>query len=109
EVEEHEKHLKIILELLKKERFGVHVDATKICCRLNASPYQKLVDERLLLPPKQTSPEVDKKSCTSLLLDLLVQKGYTDERDDVINIVSLRKYSSHDTHFNPLKPMKSKR
>nr|GEX44399.1 hypothetical protein [Tanacetum cinerariifolium] len=28
--EEHEKHLKIILELLKKERFGVHVDPTKI-------------------------------------------------------------------------------
>nr|GEU51918.1 hypothetical protein [Tanacetum cinerariifolium] len=30
DVEEHEKHLKIILELLKKERFGVHVDPTKI-------------------------------------------------------------------------------
>nr|GEX04171.1 putative reverse transcriptase domain-containing protein [Tanacetum cinerariifolium] len=30
DVEEHEKHLKIILELLKKERFGVHVDAAKI-------------------------------------------------------------------------------
>nr|GFA19600.1 hypothetical protein [Tanacetum cinerariifolium] len=28
--EEHEKHLKIILELLKKERFGVHVDPAKI-------------------------------------------------------------------------------
>ncbi|GKB87432.1 putative reverse transcriptase domain-containing protein [Tanacetum coccineum] len=28
--EEHEKHLKIILELLKKERFGVHVDHAKI-------------------------------------------------------------------------------
>nr|GEY68812.1 putative reverse transcriptase domain-containing protein [Tanacetum cinerariifolium] len=28
--EEHEKHLKIILELLKKERFGVHVDLAKI-------------------------------------------------------------------------------
>ncbi|GJZ49873.1 putative reverse transcriptase domain-containing protein, partial [Tanacetum coccineum] len=28
--EEHEKHLKIILELLKKERFGVHVDTAKI-------------------------------------------------------------------------------
>ncbi|GJR57839.1 putative reverse transcriptase domain-containing protein [Tanacetum coccineum] len=28
--EEHEKHLKIVLELLKKERFGVHVDLTKI-------------------------------------------------------------------------------
>ncbi|GKB35931.1 putative reverse transcriptase domain-containing protein [Tanacetum coccineum] len=28
--DEHEKHLKIILELLKKERFGVHVDPTKI-------------------------------------------------------------------------------
>ncbi|GJW29302.1 putative reverse transcriptase domain-containing protein [Tanacetum coccineum] len=28
--EEHGKHLKIILELLKKERFGVHVDPTKI-------------------------------------------------------------------------------
>nr|GEU63429.1 putative reverse transcriptase domain-containing protein [Tanacetum cinerariifolium] len=28
--EEHEKHLKIILELLKKERFGVHVDPSKI-------------------------------------------------------------------------------
>nr|GEU89431.1 putative ribonuclease H-like domain-containing protein [Tanacetum cinerariifolium] len=33
----------------------------------------KLVDERLLLPPKQTPPEVDKQSCTSLLLDLLAQ------------------------------------
>nr|GFC03933.1 hypothetical protein [Tanacetum cinerariifolium] len=32
-----------------------------------------LQDERLLLPPKQTPPEVDKKSCTSLLLDLLAQ------------------------------------
>nr|GEX49484.1 putative reverse transcriptase domain-containing protein [Tanacetum cinerariifolium] len=28
--EEYEKHLKIILELLKKERFGVHVDPAKI-------------------------------------------------------------------------------
>ncbi|GKF35195.1 putative reverse transcriptase domain-containing protein, partial [Tanacetum coccineum] len=28
--EEHRKHLKIILELLKKERFGVHVDPAKI-------------------------------------------------------------------------------
>ncbi|GKD86668.1 putative reverse transcriptase domain-containing protein, partial [Tanacetum coccineum] len=28
--EEHGKHLKIILELLKKERFGVHVDPAKI-------------------------------------------------------------------------------
>nr|GFA39745.1 hypothetical protein [Tanacetum cinerariifolium] len=28
--EEHEKHLNIILELLKKERFGVHVDLAKI-------------------------------------------------------------------------------
>nr|GEY03944.1 putative reverse transcriptase domain-containing protein [Tanacetum cinerariifolium] len=28
--EEHEKHLKIILELLKKERFGVHVDSAKV-------------------------------------------------------------------------------
>nr|GEV93129.1 retrotransposon protein, putative, Ty3-gypsy subclass [Tanacetum cinerariifolium] len=28
--EEHEKHLKMILELLKKERFGVHVDPAKI-------------------------------------------------------------------------------
>nr|GEY24716.1 hypothetical protein [Tanacetum cinerariifolium] len=66
----------------------------------------ELVDERLLLPPKQTPPEVDKQSYTSLLLDLLA--GYTDERDDIINIVSLRKYSSLDSHFNPLKPMKSK-
>nr|GEY82546.1 hypothetical protein [Tanacetum cinerariifolium] len=30
DVEELEKHLKIILELLKKERFGVHVDPVKI-------------------------------------------------------------------------------
>nr|GEW22192.1 putative reverse transcriptase domain-containing protein [Tanacetum cinerariifolium] len=30
DVEEHEKHLKIILELLKKERFGVHLDPAKI-------------------------------------------------------------------------------
>ncbi|GJW76332.1 putative reverse transcriptase domain-containing protein [Tanacetum coccineum] len=28
--EEHEKHLKMVLELLKKERFGVHVDPAKI-------------------------------------------------------------------------------
>nr|GEX35378.1 putative reverse transcriptase domain-containing protein [Tanacetum cinerariifolium] len=28
--EEHGRHLKIILELLKKERFGVHVDHAKI-------------------------------------------------------------------------------
>nr|GEW14926.1 hypothetical protein [Tanacetum cinerariifolium] len=44
--------------------------------------FLKLVDERLLLPPKQTPPEVEKQSCTSLLLDLLAQKGYTDERDE---------------------------
>nr|GEV52545.1 hypothetical protein [Tanacetum cinerariifolium] len=70
----------------------------------NGKPlFLQLVDERLLLPPKQTPPEVDKQSCTSLLLDLLAQKGYTDERDDIINIVSLRKYYSHDTYFNPLK------
>nr|GEV70422.1 uncharacterized mitochondrial protein AtMg00810-like [Tanacetum cinerariifolium] len=37
------------------------------------SPYLELVDERLLLPPKQTPPGVDKQSCTSLLLDLLAQ------------------------------------
>nr|GEW05989.1 integrase, catalytic region, zinc finger, CCHC-type, peptidase aspartic, catalytic [Tanacetum cinerariifolium] len=43
---------------------------------------RKLVDERLLLPPKQTPSEVDKQSCTSLLLDLLAQQGYTDERDE---------------------------
>nr|GEV14740.1 putative reverse transcriptase domain-containing protein [Tanacetum cinerariifolium] len=30
EPKEHEKHLKIILELLKKERFGAHVDPVKI-------------------------------------------------------------------------------
>nr|GEX22594.1 hypothetical protein [Tanacetum cinerariifolium] len=30
DVEKHEKHLKIILELLKKERFGVHVNPAKI-------------------------------------------------------------------------------
>nr|GEY48605.1 hypothetical protein [Tanacetum cinerariifolium] len=52
--------------------------------------FLQLVDERLLLPPKQTPPEVDKQSCTSLFLDLLAQKGCTDERDDIINIVSLR-------------------
>nr|GEV50642.1 ribonuclease H-like domain-containing protein [Tanacetum cinerariifolium] len=69
----------------------------------------KLVDERLLPPPKQMPSEVDKQSCTSLLLDHLARKGYTDERDDIINIVSLRKYSIRDTHFNPLKLMKSKR
>nr|GEV09719.1 hypothetical protein [Tanacetum cinerariifolium] len=28
--EEHKKHLKLILELLKKERFGVHVDPAKV-------------------------------------------------------------------------------
>nr|GEV10084.1 hypothetical protein [Tanacetum cinerariifolium] len=50
----------------------------------------KLVDERLLLPPKQTPPEVNNNSCTHLLMDLLTQQGYTDERDDIINIVSLR-------------------
>nr|GEW66206.1 hypothetical protein [Tanacetum cinerariifolium] len=44
--------------------------------------FLQLVDERLLLPPKQTPPEVEKHSCTSLLLDLLAQKGYTDERDE---------------------------
>nr|GEX75062.1 zf-CCHC domain-containing protein/UBN2 domain-containing protein [Tanacetum cinerariifolium] len=76
---------------------------------LIASPYQELVDERLLLPPKQTPHEVDNPSSTSLLLDLFAQRGYTDERDDIINIVSLRKYSNRDTHFNPLKLMKSKR
>nr|GEZ13763.1 hypothetical protein [Tanacetum cinerariifolium] len=68
-----------------------------------------LVYERLLLPPKQTPPEVNKQSCTSLLLDLLAQKRKYDERNDIINIVSLRMYSSRDTHFNPLKLMKSKR
>nr|GEV96520.1 hypothetical protein [Tanacetum cinerariifolium] len=48
-------------------------------CRLLGMPYinntpalfLQLVDERLLLPPKQTPPEVEKQSCTSLLLDLL--------------------------------------
>nr|GEU43043.1 putative reverse transcriptase domain-containing protein [Tanacetum cinerariifolium] len=30
EEEEHEKHMKIILELFKKERFGVHVDPAKV-------------------------------------------------------------------------------
>nr|GEU32294.1 putative reverse transcriptase domain-containing protein [Tanacetum cinerariifolium] len=60
-----------------------------------------LVDERLLLPPKQTPPEADKNSCTHLLMDLLTQKEYTDERDDIINIISLRKHSSLDTHINP--------
>nr|GEX49490.1 hypothetical protein [Tanacetum cinerariifolium] len=57
----------------------------------------------MFLSLDRTPPEVDKQSCTSLLLDLLAQKGYTDERDDIINIVSLRKYYSRDTHFNPLK------
>nr|GEZ77502.1 hypothetical protein [Tanacetum cinerariifolium] len=65
--------------------------------------FLQLVDERLLLPPKQTPPEVDKQSCTSLLLDLLAQKGYTDGRGDIINIILLRKHSSRDRHFNPLK------
>nr|GEX19338.1 hypothetical protein [Tanacetum cinerariifolium] len=71
--------------------------------------FLQLVDEWLLLPPKQTPAKVEKQSCTSLLMDLLAQNGYTDEKDDIINIVSLRKYSSHDTHINPLKLMKSKR
>nr|GEW08874.1 heat shock 70 kDa protein, mitochondrial-like [Tanacetum cinerariifolium] len=31
----------------------------------------QLVDERLLLPPKQTPPEADKNSCTRLLMDIL--------------------------------------
>nr|GEW50232.1 hypothetical protein [Tanacetum cinerariifolium] len=33
--------------------------------------FLQLVDERLLLPPKQTPPEADKNSCTRLLMDLL--------------------------------------
>nr|GEX83893.1 hypothetical protein [Tanacetum cinerariifolium] len=49
---------------------------------VKASPYREIEDERLLLPPKQTPPEVEKQSCTSLFLDLLAQKGYTDERDE---------------------------
>nr|GEX69923.1 hypothetical protein [Tanacetum cinerariifolium] len=67
----------------------------------SASLGNHLVDERLLLPPKQTTPEVDKNSCTRLLMDLLTQKGYTDERDDIINIVSHSKHSSLDTRINP--------
>nr|GFA86488.1 hypothetical protein [Tanacetum cinerariifolium] len=65
--------------------------------------FLQLVDERLLLPPKQTPPEADKNSCTRLLMDLLTQKRYTHKRDDIINIISLRKHSSLDTYFNPLK------
>nr|GFB21167.1 hypothetical protein [Tanacetum cinerariifolium] len=30
-------------------------------------------------------------------------KSVLFERDDIINIVSLKKHSSRDTHFNPLK------
>nr|GEW70406.1 hypothetical protein [Tanacetum cinerariifolium] len=35
-----------------------------------------------LINLSQTPPEVEKQSCTSLLLDLIAQKGYTDERDE---------------------------
>nr|GEW26412.1 reverse transcriptase domain-containing protein [Tanacetum cinerariifolium] len=83
--------------------------ANVVADTLSRTLFLQLVDERLLLLPKQTPPEVEKQSCTSFLLYLLAQKGYTDGRDDIINIVSLRKYSSRDTHFNPLKLMKSKR
>nr|GEV18820.1 hypothetical protein [Tanacetum cinerariifolium] len=95
----------IIDELCKRNRFSdaklVLDDMNRAGLRPKSALFLQLVDERLLLPPKQTPTEADKNSCTRLLMDFLTQKGYTDERDDIINIVSLRKHSSLDTHINP--------
>nr|GEX46541.1 hypothetical protein [Tanacetum cinerariifolium] len=59
-----------------------------------------LVDERLLLPPKHTPPKTDKTLCTRLLLDFLLIKDIQFERDDIFNIILLRKHSSLDTLYS---------
>ncbi|GJR11769.1 reverse transcriptase domain-containing protein [Tanacetum coccineum] len=49
------------------------------------------------LPPKQTPFETElRSSMRNLLMDLLSHLGYTVGRDDIINIVSLRKHSRTD-------------
>ncbi|GKG04507.1 hypothetical protein Tco_0314894, partial [Tanacetum coccineum] len=47
--EEHGKHLKIVLELLKKERFGVHVDPAKIEAIKSWAAPKTLTDVRQFL------------------------------------------------------------
>nr|GEW62573.1 putative reverse transcriptase domain-containing protein [Tanacetum cinerariifolium] len=61
DVEEHKKHLKIILEFLNKERFGVHVDPAKIkAIKSWAAPTTPTEDlkmrERLKGPEASSSP-----------------------------------------------------
>nr|GEX63168.1 hypothetical protein [Tanacetum cinerariifolium] len=60
----------------------------------------RILDERLLLPPKQTPPKTDKTLCTRLLLDLLLIKDIQFERDDIFNIISHRKHSRLDTLYS---------
>nr|GEY60372.1 putative reverse transcriptase domain-containing protein [Tanacetum cinerariifolium] len=56
--DEHEKHLKIILKLLKKERFGVHVDPGKIeaikSWAAPTTPMKKLCSASILALPEET-------------------------------------------------------
>nr|GEY40547.1 putative ribonuclease H-like domain-containing protein [Tanacetum cinerariifolium] len=95
----------------KKDKIGSKLDKNgKPIYSNTLALFLQLVDERLLLIPKQTPPEVDKHSCTSLLLDLLAQKECTDERDDIINIVSLRKkvqMNCYTMQFNPFYEVKT--
>ncbi|GJY42379.1 putative reverse transcriptase domain-containing protein [Tanacetum coccineum] len=62
--EEHGKHLKIIFELLKKERFGVHVDPAKI---------EAIKSWAIPTTPTET---LKKKLCNALILAL--PKGMED-------------------------------
>nr|GEV41888.1 zf-CCHC domain-containing protein/UBN2 domain-containing protein [Tanacetum cinerariifolium] len=57
-----------------KEEMCLVAQASSEAIYLNTlALFLQLVDERLLLPSKQTPPEVDKNSCTRLLMDLLTQ------------------------------------
>ncbi|GKC71520.1 hypothetical protein Tco_1117403 [Tanacetum coccineum] len=56
------------------------------------------VSELAASPSQTDTLETDKNECASLLKDPLSHLGYSVGRDDIINIVSLRKLSSLEVH-----------
>ncbi|GKC90470.1 putative reverse transcriptase domain-containing protein [Tanacetum coccineum] len=112
--EEHGKHLKIILEMLKKERFGVHVDPAKIEAIMSwAAPTtptkQKLYSAPILALPKGTEDFM--VYCDASL------KGYGAvlmQREKVIAYASRQlkvheeNYTTHDLELGAGEAMKRK-
>nr|GEY19940.1 reverse transcriptase domain-containing protein [Tanacetum cinerariifolium] len=86
--EEHEKHLKIILELLKKDRFGVHVDPAKIkAIKIWAAPTMPMEKNKKYEWGKEEEEAfqaLKKKLCSAPVLAFL--KGTEDFMIEELNL-----------------------